>query len=376
LEKPRQNRIDLCITELEVGGAERCLCELATGLAQRAWKVRVIVLGGRPSGSQAMLVGRLTANNIPLHFLNIRSCWQVPRALRKLIRLTKVDPPDVVQAFLFHANVLCPLAAKFAGIRHIVSGIRVVERDRPLRMKWLVLLQRLISEHVCVSEAVAAYCRKRGFDSQKITVIPNAINASRVTPPPNKPLPPGLPKGRRFMIWVGRIEPQKQPLGLIRLMAETLVDLPDYDLLVVGNGPLAPACRETAQRKGMGNRIHFLGWRADVDELLMACDLLLSSSAWEGMPNVVLEAMAAGKPVAAFSAEGIAEALGPNAGPQIREVSDWQGLGQLVRQLSGDTDLRERLGKANAQRVRETYSMNCMIDAYENLYQQILKSRE
>ena len=129
-------RLALCITELEVGGAERCLMELATRLDRAKFLPVVYSLGPRPTGEQAALVQRLEAAGVPVHFLNGRTRLAAPIVLWKLIRLLRSQNPQIVQSFLFHANLLGTLAAHLAGAPYMVTGIRVAERRRAWHLRW------------------------------------------------------------------------------------------------------------------------------------------------------------------------------------------------------------------------------------------------
>ena len=126
-------RIALCITELDFGGAERCLVELATGLDPKRFAVTVDCLGPVPRGGGKKLVARLAAAGVPTRFhggRGLRSAWSVLRRLRRNWRESR---PDLVQTFLWHANVLGAIAARQAGVRRIVTGIRVAEPARGWR---------------------------------------------------------------------------------------------------------------------------------------------------------------------------------------------------------------------------------------------------
>ena len=116
-----------------------------------------------------------------------------------------------------------------------------------------------------------------------------------------------------MVTFVGRLEKQKGVNWLIESAPLWLAELPDCHLLLVGDGPMRATLESAAAASGLGERIHFAGWRADVPEILAASDLLVLPSAWEGMPNVVLEAMASRRPVVATDVEGVRELLGPGA---------------------------------------------------------------
>src|SRR6185369_802758 len=113
------------ITELEFGGAEQALVNLATGLNRERFSPMVYSLKPRPKND--LLVQRLVEAKIPVHFLELRSRWQFFSALSRLTHLFLQQQPQIVQSFLFHANVVATLAAQRAKVPRMVTGIRVAD---------------------------------------------------------------------------------------------------------------------------------------------------------------------------------------------------------------------------------------------------------
>src|SRR5262249_1411394 len=144
-------RVALCITDLDAGGAERALVQLARGLDRRRFLPAVFCLGPR-----AALVGPLEASGICTVCLGARRPTDLG-ALVRLYRELRRFGPQVVQTFLFHANIAGRLAGRLAGAKHIISGIRVAER----RARWPLwldrLTNRLVDVNVCVSQGVARF---------------------------------------------------------------------------------------------------------------------------------------------------------------------------------------------------------------------------
>jgi glycosyltransferase involved in cell wall biosynthesis len=285
----------LVITELEPGGAERCLVELATRLDRSHFSPVVYSLGPRPPQGRTVLVERLANADIPTHFLDLRRPWHYPAGVRRLAALFRQQQPQIVQTFLFHANVLGSRAARTAGVPHLVSGIRVADPRwwRTAVERWATARADRI---VCVSQGVADVCRRRGFAAEKLVVIPNGIDASRWRDAQPAELAQfGVPFGRRVFLFVGRLDEQKGLLPFFAQLPRLLAELPRHDFLLVGEGPQRESLLAEVRRAGIADRIHFAGWQADVPAIMAAVDLLVLPSRWEGMPNVVLEAMAAGK---------------------------------------------------------------------------------
>lgn len=368
-------RIAFCITELEVGGAERCLTEVAVGLAAEGFDVTVYSLAPRPQEPQSLLVDRLEDAKVEVIFLGARRRLTFPWVVARLCRDLRRRNIALLQNFLHHANVLGSVAGCLAGVPHILTNLRVAER----RSGWRLWLERAVSRcaerHVCVSQSVADFAAQTGgLKPAKLIVIPNGVDVRRyqeVEPIPNSEL--GIPSGRRLVTYVGRLDPQKGTDWLVQHAGNWLEEMPAYDLLLVGRGPQQQQLRQMAASSGLADRIHLAGWRRDIPRILKASDLLVLPSRWEGMPGAVLEAMAAGLPVVSTEVEGVRELLGDVADEQV--VSrDPHVFFERISGLLRDPERRARLGRANADRAAKNFSLNGMIAAYRDLFERLLAS--
>jgi glycosyltransferase involved in cell wall biosynthesis len=375
---PAQNRspipLALVITELEPGGAERCLVELVTRLDRSRFSPTVYSLAPEPNADRRLLVDRLAQAHIPTHFLGLTSAWQYFTAVGRLVEMLQREQTQIVQSFLFHANIVGTRAAKAARVPHILTGIRVADPRW-----WRISLERAATSaadrHVCVSQSVSENCRRRGFDSQKLVVIPNGIDVNRWrNASPANLSDVGIPAGRRTILYVGRLDSQK---GLDRFFHELPAifrELPSHDLVLAGDGPQKAALIRVAQRYGIEGRVHFVGWQDNIPALVAACHLLVLPSRWEGMPNAILEGMAAGKPVIAMQAEGVVELLGLAALDQSVPVGDWRSFRtRLIEVAKGDA-LAADLARRNEGRAQQ-FSVDFMTERYSRLYESLLMKR-
>ena len=356
------------ITELEPGGAERCLVKLALGLAQRGHCVSVISIAPEPNNERQELVLNLRANGVEPTFLNVKNYWDFFRAKRTLSAVLKEISPDIVQSFLFHANILCGKISKRFDFK-LVAGLRVSD-PRRLR-QWMMRFQRsMFQRSVCVSGDVSSYAqRKLGFPQETLKVIPNGIDLdsfSKIAPPTARDLdfdtiPP-------LLTFVGRLHVQKGVDLLVDNAQSILQACPEHHIAIVGDGP----CKQDMQRRirtsGLEHRVHFYGYRPDAVGILKASQLLLFPSRWEGMPNVVIEAMAAKKPIVACPADGVRSLLSHEP-RQIVEPSAWPAA---VIEFALDPNACADIGAANFEVVSESYKLRQMIKQYEALYQQLL----
>ena len=368
-------RIDFIITELFVGGAERCLMELAIGLCQSGDQVRVISIGTLPRGQQSLLLDRLTDNGIEVKSCNVDSSFHFLSAYRQLRLWLSESPPDVCQTFLFHANVLGTWAARSAGIEHRIGGIRVVDPRRSRRRinRWVTPGMVRV---VCVSKGVERFAQQQlGCKASQTVTIPNGVDVSRFsTATPFAWSSIGWPDDSIVTLFVGRLDPQKG-IDLIQQQIESIAPAAsNRRLLLVGDGPLHRSIESWARKIG-NDRVQLLPWQSDVAPLMRACRLLVLPSRYEGMPNVVMEAMASGRPIVCSDVQGAEELLGHAPKCQLFSAGDSLAMKNLVDQFLNDEALSEKIGEWNQRRVRNDFSIAAMVDAYRVLYREVLTSR-
>lgn len=373
-------RIALTITELDPGGAEKCLVQLAIYLARQGHEVEVIALGPTPGNSlgsspdRTLLTDQLTQAGIPWKSGNASGLTSLLRVVRWLRNELQRIQPDIVQSMLFHANVVTALANRKLAIPH-VGGARVGEPSRLRRNveKWAVgRMQKL----VCVSEAVANQCAG-SVPQDKLVVIPNGIPVAECSSSSNE-RPAELRQilssdQTPYFIFVGRLSEQKGILPLMKKIDMLLDNLPDHHLILLGDGPLRTDIQESINKARHANRVHLLGWRPQAIPWIAHSRALLLPSRYEGMPNVVLEAMSVGRPVVVFAVEGVAELLGERSEQIVH--GDLTQFIERVQQFA-KSDKIESLGIENRKRVDALFRLEDQHAKYEQLYLDCLASSE
>lgn len=382
-------RVDFVITELFVGGAERCLTELAIGLAESGNEVRVFSLASLPDVQQTPLVDRLQLPQVQQSLLvdRLRSAGisvesgsadspaKFISAYRQLQTWFDISKPDVSQTFLHHANVLGTFAAKASGVKTRIGGLRVAEA-KWLRCKIERSAVKRMQGVVCVSQAVQKFAVDRlGSNVEQSIVIPNGVDVTRFALAASiKWSDIGWPDDSIVSLFVGRLHPQKG----IELLQEQIDRIApagsNKRLLLVGDGPLRSDLESWINRIGR-QRVQLMPWQADVAPLMQACRVLLLPSHYEGMPNVVLEAMAAGKPVVCSRIEGSQELLSDALNQQSFPAGDSNAMKNLVEQFLSDEILCDQVGDLNQSRVRNDFSIAAMVDAYRSYYRTLLTRR-
>ena len=367
-------RVDLVITELYVGGAERCLTELAIGLANRGDDVRVFSLASLPTGSQSLLVDRLRDANISVDSGHSNNVVQTLPAYLRLKRWLKQSPPDVCQTFMYHANVLGTLAAKSTAVKVRVGGLRVAE-PKSIRCRIERYAVKRMTSLVCVSNEVKKFAENHlACECTKSLVIPNSVDVQRFTNAKtfNWQIL-GWPKGAVVSVFIGRMHPQKG-IELIQKQIDALAP-PDSNrrVLLVGDGPLRSSLQAWAN--GIGeDRVQLVPWQKDVAPIINGSRLLLLPSHYEGMPNVVLEAMAAGKPVVCSRVEGSQELLSHAIDQQSFIPGDDVEMKKLAETFLSDELLSQEVGAKNLSRAQSDFSITAMVDAYREHYQSAIVS--
>jgi glycosyltransferase involved in cell wall biosynthesis len=362
------NKVLYVITELDVGGAEKALYELATRLSRAAWQPEVACLSGT-----GILGADLRERGIPVHFLHARGAWDV-RALWRLRR--PIRGADIVHSFLYHANMAARLAAVGTGVAAVVCSARVAERSRPGRRRLDCLTHRLVDAEVCVSAGVRDFLASGGFPKRKLFVIPNGVDVQRFEGRDaafKERL--GIRPDAPLITTIGRLHEQKGMAYLLRAASSVLRSHPHCHFLIVGTGPLEGELRAAARALHLADGLTFFGHCDDVPAVLKATDVFVLASLWEGMPNVILEAMAAGLPIVATRVEGTEDLIEHGETGMLVLPRDVPGLASGITRFLDEPERAQRFGAAARERVRSHFSLESMVRRHEALYADLLARR-
>jgi glycosyltransferase involved in cell wall biosynthesis len=181
-----------------------------------------------------------------------------------------------------------------------------------------------------------------------------------------------LPPNARLVGAVGRLWPQKQVKDLIWASDLLKVIRDDVHLLIVGDGPHRDRLERFRRQVRIEDKVHLLGERNDVPRLLPHFDVLCLASSYEGMPNVIMEAMAAGRPVVATEIPGNRDLVVPGQTGFLVPIGDRAAFARNILKLLDDEELNRRLGEAGRQRVFAEFSVEKMVERHRTLYQELL----
>jgi len=182
-----------------------------------------------------------------------------------------------------------------------------------------------------------------------------------------------VPLDARVVALVGRVEDQKGVDNLVAVAPGVLEQIPDAHFVIVGDGSLTAGLRSMADELGVAHRVHFVGWRSDIPEIMRSIDVLAIPSRWEAFGIVNLEAMAASKPVVGFAVEGIPEVVESDTTGLLSAAGDRQAFARDLVRVLQDPQLAGRLGVAGAQRFTEMFSTERMVSAHIELFRTMTK---
>lgn len=364
--------ISFAITDLDVGGAERTFVELVKRLERRRWSPSVVCLQ-----AEGPFAAELRAADVPTTAIGLKSSVDLPRVLFTWRRLLAAQQPVLLQTFLYHANILGRLVAKTAGVPIVVSGIRVAERRSQFRLRLDRWTEKWVSQHVCVSQGVRDFSIGAGLSADKCVVISNAVDLERIDEAeavPRELLTPD--SARTVVLYVGRLDPQKGLFDMLEALVQVRDQAPQVwnrlQVALVGDGPQRNALDEFAVQHGLGDHVRFVGWRPDVPCWLAAADGLILPSHWEGMPNVVLEAMAASLPVIATDVEGTQELVQHGETGWLVPPGRPSALANAILEFASNLSQRKQFGRRGREIVAERYTYPEMVRRYQDLYEELV----
>ncbi|WP_462321754.1 glycosyltransferase [Halochromatium sp.] len=292
--------------------------------------------------------------------------------IARLYRLIRRLQPDLVHLHSrIGADLMGGLAARLAGVP--VLHTRRVDNPEP---RWLVTLKyRLHDRVIAISEGIARVLLAEGLPSAKLRVVRSAVVAERFAQPCRQGLIQerlGLPEDALLLGVVAQLIERKGHAVLLDAVPSLLSEQPRLHLIFFGQGPLAATLEQRIKRTGLSGRVHLLGFRTDLDELLPCLSLLVHPALMEGLGVSLLQAAAAAVPIIASRVGGIPEAVQDGVTGILTPPGDAAALEQAMRTLLSSPQLRERLGRAGAERARRAFGVDAMVAGNLAIYHALL----
>ena len=351
------------------GGAETKLLELVQHMNRDRFETTVVSLG---LGNE--IEHRFRA--LDCRVLVFRRRRQVDFALlRRIERFIREERIDIVMTTLFYADVLGALAGHKSGAKGVFSWETI---SSP---KWLVPHRfwayryaiRRADRVISVSQATADWLvAKRKVPADKVMIIPYGVNLEKFSPQPKaiRRHDLGLTPEDLVIAQVSRLTEQKGHCFLIDAASQVISAVPNAKFVLVGDGPLRAELERSIAAKGLQKYFIILGFRHDVHELLPLFDIFTLPSLYEGLPNVVLEAMACALPVVATPADGTKEAVVDGKTGLLVPIGDVEALAAKLIEVGRNAELRRSLGQAGRKRVEAHFSLTGQVAQFEALYAQ------
>lgn len=349
-----------------IGGAEKQLFELVTNLNKNKFEILVCAIKGEQEGP---LLEKIREKGIKTKSLNVNSKWRFYKVFQ-FYSLLKKEKPDILQSFLFFDNIIARIFGKIAGITIVISGQRNVEIKRSWLRNFLDKITLPLADFV-VSNSEAGksiLINREKVSEEKIRVIYNGIKIDSVYQ--NKKDKEGNNKTIGF---VGHLTKQKGVEYLLRATKELKEKKEDFALKIIGDGSERRSLEKLSQDLSIENFVYFVGHKENAWKYMQDLNVLVLPSLWEGLPNVIMEAMAVGLPVVATSVGGVPELIKNNETGFLVGPKDPKALAEKIEHVLNFSEVEKKKMGENARRaVEEKFSIEKMVSEHEGLYKKLM----
>lgn len=316
--------------------------------------------------------------------------WKDFLSFLKIYQKIKQEGFDLVHAHSSKAGVLARIAARMAGVPVVIYSPHAFFFDGPgpLFKKFPYILFEKIAGFFCdliiadsPSEKKLAL-KFRICQKEKIAVIPPSLKLQVYKPEVTgeerrkhfKEI--GVSLGNMLVTMIGRLAPQKDPFSFIYSAALLKKNIPDVCFLLVGDGPLMGRCLQLIQELELDGRMKILGWRRDYKMLLRISNVIVNASLWEGLPFILLEAMALEKPVISTRVTGVVDVIHDGENGFLVPPRSPQLLADKIKWVLNRPEVAAQVGRAARKTVESDYSLEKAIFAIENLYTKLYTDKK
>jgi glycosyltransferase involved in cell wall biosynthesis len=355
-------------------GAERVVATLASQGDRERFEVAIASLYAETPGS---LAAPLRGEGVPIFHLNKRRGFD-PRMFHRISAVIREYRPQVVHTHNYVLRYVLPPALLHnpALMVHTIHNVAHLEVDRLGMFLQRHSFGRRVQPVVIAEEGAASF--ERVYKTPRPPLIRNGIAVARYSgAAANRDrwrAQNGFSTADLLFVCVARLYVQKNHKTLVEAFASGPATVAGAKLLLAGDGHLRNDVEAQVQSLGLAHKVHFLGRRDDIPELLAACDIFALASLWEGNPLSVMEAMAAGLPSVVTAVGGVPELVANEKQGLVVPPGDAAALSEAMMRLANDPAMRKTMGVAAAKRAKTEFDDRNMVEAYESLYDQLLSA--
>ncbi len=360
-----------------IAGAERHLLHLVAGLRDAGLDAEILVLTP-PNDPLESFFAQAEARSIPTHQMPIRADLALT-LLPRLRRFFRSRRCDIVHTHLIHADLYGALAARWAGVPHVVTSRHNDDRFR--RRAPIRLLNRWLWGRVDHGIAISNWVRRFSIDIEsappsKITTVHYGLDPDSIQVEADAradlAAELGLHTSAPLVGTVCRLTPQKGVHHALRAFWYVAKAYPAAHFLVTGDGPERPELEMLIYGLGLEDRVHFLGWRENPHAIIAALDVLLVPSLWEGFGMVLLEAMAQRVPIIASKVSAIPEIVINGKTGLLCPPGDEDAFASALSLFLEDPYLAREMGAQGRARLESQFTTARMVEGTRMVYQNMM----
>jgi glycosyltransferase involved in cell wall biosynthesis len=366
-------KVLLVYYEPQQSGQTNHVLSLCHGLDKTKFTITVVLPTKLNQSSAAFKSAGV--NVVPLSINKV--FWDI-QSIISLIRLVRSQNFDIVHVHSQEAGLIARVAARLAGAKAIVYTPQCTNISHA-KLFWLYtytekLFSYITDMIISVSEKDRMRIIQWGIPAAKVITINNGIDPDLAKEPLDIVVMKqmlGLDEMHPIVMQVCRLSYQKNPLAFVEGASLVIDKFPDVQFILIGDGPLRDEVEESIHNLGLQKKIHCLGWQDDADKLLAIADVVTLTSRWEGMPYVLLEAMAWSRPVVATAVNGCPEIVEDCMTGYLVPTNDPKLWAKSVIDLLEDAKKSKYMGRCGNRRFIEKFSLEKMINQTEELYDRV-----
>ena len=375
------------ITKLELGGAQQNTLYTVSHLDKSKF-IPILI-----TGSEGLLVDDAKRLGIEAHFLSslvreinpvkdITALLDIRRLLRSIKRPSQ--SPIIVHTHSSKAGIIGRWAAYLAGIPviiHTYHGYGFNDYQSFLKRRLFVLLERLTARITTRFIAVSKNNIEKGinagiFRSDDVELIRSGIDISEFSDvkvdKAKKKMELGIELDKPLIGMIACFKPQKAPLDFVKAAHLVCQKMSDVRFVVAGDGELRPPMEELINNLGLKDKIKLLGFRMDIPEIMKCLDVFVLTSLWEGLPKVIVQAIAAGIPIVATEVDGSSEVIKNGVNSFLVKPGDVEGIAEKVMNiLQKPKDFKFEI--SDLKSILDEFDINLMVKKQEKLYEALVK---